>query len=283
MPNFTIDFATIFTYSKDMARIITIANQKGGVGKSTTAVNLGAYLAAFGKYVLLVDLDPQANATIGLGVDARKLDKHIYHSLANFLEPEAIIKKTGLFGYDLLPAAPALAGAAIELVNLERREWRLYDLLRKIRTNYDYIIVDCPPSLGLLTLNGLVASEEIIIPVQCEYYALEGLGQLLETIDLIRHNLGRDLKIKGALLTMHDRRQKLSNDVLKEIRRNFPGYVFSAAIPRSVPLAEAPSFGKTILQHAPFSLGGHAYRELAQEVISLDKSSNSQFSISNYQ
>ncbi len=283
MPNFTIDFATIFTYSKDMARIITIANQKGGVGKSTTAVNLGAYLAAFGKYVLLVDLDPQANATIGLGVDARKLDKHIYHSLANFLEPEAIIKKTGLFGYDLLPAAPALAGAAIELVNLERREWRLYDLLRKIRTNYDYIIVDCPPSLGLLTLNGLVASEEIIIPVQCEYYALEGLGQLLETIDLIRHNLGRDLKIKGALLTMHDRRQKLSNDVLKEIRRNFPGYVFSAVIPRSVPLAEAPSFGKTILQHAPFSLGGHAYRELAQEVISLDKSINSQFSISNYQ
>ena len=283
MPNFTIDFATIFTYSKDMARIITIANQKGGVGKSTTAVNLGAYLAAFGKYVLLVDLAPQANATIGLGVDARKLDKHIYHSLANFLEPEAIIKKTGLFGYDLLPAAPALAGAAIELVNLERREWRLYDLLRKIRTNYDYIIVDCPPSLGLLTLNGLVASEEIIIPVQCEYYALEGLGQLLETIDLIRHNLGRDLKIKGALLTMHDRRQKLSNDVLKEIRRNFPGYVFSAVIPRSVPLAEAPSFGKTILQHAPFSLGGHAYRELAQEVISLDKSINSQFSISNYQ
>src|SRR3990167_5055397 len=266
-----------------MARVIAFINAKGGVGKTTTSINLGAYLAAFGKYVLLVDLDPQANATIGLGVDARKLDKHIYHSLANFLEPEAIIKKTGLFGYDLLPAAPALAGAAIELVNLERREWRLYDLLRKIRTNYDYIIVDCPPSLGLLTLNGLVASEEIIIPVQCEYYALEGLGQLLETIDLIRHNLGRDLKIKGALLTMHDRRQKLSNDVLKEIRRNFPGYVFSAVIPRSVPLAEAPSFGKTILQHAPFSLGGHAYRELAQEVISLDKSSNSQFSISNYQ
>lgn len=254
-----------------MARIITIANQKGGVGKSTTAINLGAYLAALGKYVLLVDLDPQANATVGLGTDSKKLDKHIYHSLADFLEPEKIIKKTGLFGYDLLPSAPALAGATVELVNLERREWRLYDMLKKIRTNYDYIIVDCPPSLGLLTLNGLVASEEIIIPVQCEYYALEGLGQLLETIELIRNNMGRDLKIKGALLTMHDRRQKLSQEVAKEIRRNFPGYVFSAVIPRCVQLAEAPSFGKTILQHAPHSLGGHAYRELAQEIINLDR------------
>ena len=266
-----------------MARIIAVTNQKGGVGKSTTSINLSAYLAAFGKYVLLVDLDPQANATVGLGFDSRKIDKHIYHCLAEFLEPEKVVKKTSLFGFDLLPAAPALAGAAVELVNLERREWRLYDLLRKIRTNYDYIIVDSPPSLGLLTLNGLVAAEEVIIPVQCEYYALEGLGQLLETIDLIRDNLGRDLKIKGALLTMHDRRQKLSRDVAKEVRRNFPHYVFSATIPRSVALAEAPSFGKTILQHAPYSPGGHAYRELAQEIIALDKSSNSQFSISNFQ
>lgn len=254
-----------------MARIITIANQKGGVGKSTTAVNLGAYLAAFGKYVLLVDLDPQANATVGLGTDWRTLDKHLYHSLSGLLEPEHIIKKTGLFGYDLLPAAPALAGASVELVGLERREWRLYDILRKIRTNYDYIIVDSPPSLGLLTLNGLVASEEVIIPVQCEYYALEGLGQLLETIELIRNNLGRELKIKGALLTMYDRRQKLSREVAKEVRRNFPGHVFSAVIPRCVSLAEAPSFGKTILQFDPYGSGGHAYRELAQEIINLDR------------
>ncbi len=258
-----------------MARIITIANQKGGVGKSTTAINLGAYLAALGKYVLLVDLDPQANATVGLGIDWRKLEKHIYHSLIDFVSPEKIIRKTGLFGYEILPSNPALAGATIELVNLERREWRLYDILRKIRTNYDYIIVDSPPSLGLLTLNGLVAAEEIIIPVQCEYYSLEGLGQLLETIELIRNNLGRDLKVKGALLTMHDKRQNLSREVVKEIRRNFPGYVFSAVIPRSVPLAEAPSFGRTILQHAPYSLGGHAYRELAQEIINLDKQNNS--------
>ena len=254
-----------------MAKIITITNQKGGTGKSTTAVNLGAYLTAFGKYVLLVDLDPQANATVGLGVDYRKLDKNVYHCLTGLAEPEAIIRKSGLFGYDLLPAAPDLAGASVELVNMDRREWRLYDMLRKIRTNYDYIIVDSPPSLGLLTLNGLVAAEEVIIPVQCEYYALEGLGQLLETIELIRNNLGRDLKVKGALLTMHDRRQRLSRDVIKEVRKNFPGYVFGAVIPRAVQLAEAPSFGKTILQHAPFSLGGHAYRELAQEVINLDR------------
>ncbi|KKS43764.1 chromosome partitioning protein ParA [Candidatus Azambacteria bacterium RIFOXYD1_FULL_42_11] len=254
-----------------MARIISIANQKGGTGKSTTAVNLGAYLAALGKYVLLVDLDPQANATVGLGADWRKLEKHIYHCLTDFVGPEEIIKKTGLFGYDLLPAAPALAGAAVELVNLERREWRLYNILRKIRTNYDYIIIDSPPSLGLLTLNGLVAAEEVIIPIQCEYYALEGLGQLLETIELIRNNLGRDLKVKGALLTMYDRRQKLCREVVKEVRRNFPGYVFSAIIPRAVSLAEAPSFGKTILQFDPHSLGGSAYRELAQEIINLDK------------
>ncbi|HAJ44778.1 chromosome partitioning protein ParA [Candidatus Azambacteria bacterium RIFOXYC1_FULL_41_20] len=254
-----------------MAKVISVVNAKGGVGKSTTAVNLGAYLAALGKYVLLVDLDPQANATVGVGVNWRKLDRHLYHSLAEFVEPDEIIQKTGLFGYDLLPAAPALAGASVELINLERREWRLYDLLRKIRTNYDYIIVDSPPSLGLLTINGLVAAEEVIIPVQCEYYALEGLGQLLETINLIRDNLGRELKIKGVLLTMYDKRQRLSREVVKEVRRNFPGYVFDTLIPRSVSLAEAPSFGKVILQYAPFSTGGGAYRLLAQEIINLDK------------
>ena len=181
------------------------------------------------------------------------------------------IRKTGVAGLDLLPTNTNLAGAGIELVTQPNREFRLREALSRVSTNYDYILIDSPPSLGLLTINGLVASDYVVIPVQCEYYALEGLGQLLETIDLIRHNLGRDLKIKGALLTMHDRRQKLSNEVVKEVRRNFPGYVFSAVIPRSVSLAEAPSFGKTILQHEPFSSGGHAYRELAQEIVNLDK------------
>ena len=258
-----------------MARVIAFINAKGGVGKTTTSINLGAYLAAFGKYVLLVDLDPQANATVGLGIDWRGLSHNLYHSLADIVQPEHIIKKTGLFGYDVLPSAPDLAGASVELVNMERREWRLYDLLRKIRTNYDYILVDSPPSLGLLTLNGLVAADEIIIPVQCEYYALEGLGQLLDTVNLIKNNLGRDLKIKGALLTMHDKRNKLSREVAKEVRRNFPGHVFSAVIPRSVALAEAPSFGKTILQYAPGSRAAQAYRDLAEEIINLENPSTS--------
>lgn len=257
-----------------MARIISITNQKGGTGKSTTAMNLSAYLAALGKYVLLVDLDPQANATGGVGIDWRTLPSHLYHALIGVQEPEAVIKKTSIFGYDVLPSAPDLAGAAIELVNSERREWRLYEALRKIRTHYDYILVDSPPSLGLLTLNGLVAADEVIIPVQCEYYAMEGLGQLLGTIDLIGRNLGRALKVKGALLTMYDRRNKLSLAVAKELRRNFPGYVFSAVIPRSVALAEAPGFGKTILQFDSFSQGGEAYRQLAQEVIALDGQAN---------
>ena len=155
-----------------MARVIAFINAKGGVGKTTTSINLGAYLAAFGKYVLLVDLDPQANATVGLGIDWRGLSHNLYHSLADIVQPEHIIKKTGLFGYDVLPSAPDLAGASVELVNMERREWRLYDLLRKNRTKHDYILVDSPPSLGPLTLNGLVAADEIIIPVQCEYYPL---------------------------------------------------------------------------------------------------------------
>src|SRR3989344_730582 len=254
-----------------MAKVISLCNQKGGVGKSTTAVNLAAFLAALGKYVLLLDLDPQANATSGFGLNPHRLERSVYHGLIGGCQPEEIIKKTPLFGCEIMPASPDLAGAAVELVNVSGREYRLREFLQRIRCNYDYILIDSPPSLGLLTINGLVAADEGIIPVQCEYYALEGLSQLLKTIDLVRHNLGKDLKIKGALLTMHDRRQKLSNEVVKEVRRNFPGYVFSAVIPRSVSLAEAPSFGKTILQHEPFSSGGHAYRELAQEIVNLDK------------
>ena len=254
-----------------MAKIIGIVNQKGGTGKTTTATNLAAFLAALGKYILLVDLDPQANATSALGFEPESIEKNLYHSLVDEIYPEEVVKKTNLFGYDLIPAGSDLAGAAIELVNLPEREFKLFNLLHRVRTNYDYILIDCPPSLGLLTINGLTAADEIIVPVQCEYYALEGLGQLLKTVNLIQDNLGRDLRIKGALLTMYDKRNRLARQVAKEVRLHFPGYVFEAVIPRCIRLAEAPSFGKTIFQHEPGSLGGKAYRQLAEEIIRLDK------------
>jgi len=249
-----------------MARIINICNEKGGVGKTTTTTNLASYLAAIGKYVLVVDLDPQANATNGLGVKLEEEHLNIYHSLVSEEPAGSYLRKTSLFGFDLLPSASSLAGAAVELVNIESREFRLKRALNSIRTHYDYILIDSPPSLGLLTINGLVAAEEIIIPVQCEYYALEGLGTLLETIDLVRESLNPQLKIAGVLLTMYDRRNRLARAVVKEVQKNFPGRVFEAIIPRSVSLAEAPSFGKTILQFDPDSKAGKAYRQLAEEI-----------------
>ena len=258
-----------------MAKILTIVNAKGGVGKTTSAVNLGSYLAALGKYVLVVDVDPQANATSGLGIEPERTPLNLYHTLVGGLLPEEIIRKTSLFGYDLIPSASDLAGANIELVSVQNREFKLYEVLRRIRTNYDYILVDCPPSLGILTLNGIVAADELIIPVQCEYFALEGLGQLLRTIELIQENLGRKLPIKGALLTLYDKRNKLSRQVRKEMERNFPGKVFNAIIPRCVKLAEAPGFGKTIFQYDPRSNGGRAYRSLAEEIINIDSQEES--------
>lgn len=254
-----------------MAKIISFINQKGGVGKTTSAVNLAAYLAAMGKYILLVDLDPQANATSGLGFEPESLEKTLYHSLVGQIYPQELIKRTNLFGYELIPTSSDLAGAAVELVSMPEREFRLLNLLYSVRTNYDYVIIDSPPSLGLLTINGLVAADEIIIPVQTEYYALEGLGQLLKTVNLIQENLGKDLKIKGALLTMFDKRNKLARQVAKEIRLHFPGYVFETVIPRCIRLGESPSFGKTILQHDPSSSGGKAYRQLAEEIIRMER------------
>ncbi len=252
-----------------MARIIGIVNAKGGVGKTTTANNLGAYLAAKGKYVLLVDLDPQANATAGLGLHLADDHLNLYHLLINGDEPEAIIRKSSLFGFDVLPSAENLAGATVELVDMEEREFRLKKALNKIRTNYDYILIDSPPSLGLLTVNGLVAAEQILIPVQCEYYALEGLSQLVKTIDLVRNSLNPQLKILGVLLTMYDKRNKLANQIVMEVKKNFPGHVFDTIIPRAVSLAEAPSFGKTILQFDESSKAAEAYEQLAEEVIKL--------------
>ncbi len=250
-----------------MARIITICNAKGGVGKTTTAINLAAYMAAMGKYVLLVDMDAQANATAGLGVVVRDNEFNIYHAIVDDQNIERLVKKTSLFGFDIIPAAQNLAGANVELVHMEEREYRLKKSLSSIRTGYDYVLLDCPPSLGLITINALAASDRIIIPVQCEYFALEGLTQLLNTISLVRDNLNPDLQVLGVLLTMYDRRNQLSNQVLNEVHKNFPGRVFDAVIPRMVSLAEAPSFGKTILQFDPGSKAAKAYRQLAEEVI----------------
>lgn len=252
-----------------MARIIGVINAKGGVGKTTTANSLGAALASQGKYVLLVDLDPQANASAGLGIRLEDHHLNLYHSIIDDKHPESIIRKHTLLGFDVLPSAASLAGATVELVTMPEREFKLKQALNKIRTNYDYILIDSPPSLGLLTVNGLVAAEQVIIPVQCEYYALEGLTQLLGTIELIRQSLNPDLKILGALLTMYDKRNTLARQVVAEVQKNFPGHVFQSIIPRSISLAEAPSFGKTIIEFDPKSQGAKAYQELAQEIINL--------------
>ena len=254
-----------------MAKIITLTNQKGGTGKTTSAVNLGAYLAAKGKLVLLVDLDPQANATSGIGVNPKEISKSLYHLITGQDDFSEIIKKTKVFGLEILPANQDLAGSTIELINQEEREFKLKFALEKLANNYDYILIDCPPSLGILTINGLVAAQEIIIPVQCEYYALEGLSQLLETINLIKENLEPNLEIMGALLTMYDSRNQLSRQVAKEIYRHFPGRVFDAIVPRNVSLAESPSHGLSILEYDSFSKGAKAYRQLAEEVIELEK------------
>lgn len=263
-----------------MAKIISLVNQKGGVGKTTSAINLATYLASAGKFVLLVDLDPQGNASSGLGIDPRRVEKSLYHSMIIGEHPANVVIRTETLGHDLIPASQDLAGAGVELIHMENREFRLYNVLREIRTNYDYIIIDSPPSLGLLTINGLVAADEVLIPVQTEYFALEGLSQLLNTIELVRENLQPELKIMGALLTMYDKRNRLARQVVKEMRDHFPGHVFESVIPRSVRLAEAPGFGKSILGFDAFSKGARSYKNLAREIIELDKkNSQKKFSV----
>lgn len=250
-----------------MAKIVSLVNQKGGVGKTTTAINVATYLAAQGKNVLLVDLDPQANASSGMGIDAGAVEKNLYHALIRGDHPKDVIIKTDSFGHDIIPSSQDLAGAAIELTDIENREYQLYNVLRQVREDYDYIIIDSPPSLGLLTINGLVASDEVIIPVQTEYFALEGLGQLLNTVDLVQENLQPRLQLGGILMTMYDRRNRLSRQVVKEVKHHFQDKVFDAIIPRTVRLAEAPSYGKSILQFDRLSKGARAYQQLAKEII----------------
>ena len=251
-----------------MTRIYTLVNQKGGVGKTTTAINLGAYLAQMGKSVLVVDLDPQANATSSLGVDKRSVQASTYDALLAGDVPIASILFNERLQISLLPSSPALAGAEIELVDEMGREFRLRQALESLDGKYDYILIDCPPSLGILTVNGLVASRDgVLVPVQCEYLALEGLGQISQTVDRVRSILFPELRVRGVILTMFDPRTNLSSDVVKEVNNHFPGQVFKSIIPRSIRLAEAPSYGLPISAYAPASAGAKAYESLAKELL----------------
>lgn len=253
-----------------MGHIVSIVNQKGGVGKSTTAVNLAAFLAQAGKYVLIVDLDPQGNASSGLGHDVANA-KGTYEAMAGTEAIQKLIVPTNHEGLFLLAASANLAGASVELVNEENREKKLHQALLGIRNNYDYILIDNPPTLGLLTINGLAAADSILIPVQAEYFALEGLGQLMSTIELVKQTVKPELQVMGAVITMFDPRTKLSNQVLQELYKHFPEKIFRSVIPRSVRLAEAPSFGKTILHYDPESKGAKAYGRLAEEFLAREQ------------
>jgi len=254
-----------------MARIYTIVNQKGGVGKTTTAINLGAYLGYYGQRVLLVDIDPQANATSSLGIDKNTVRSGVYEVIIRSTPVGPQILHNPRLKLSLLPSTPSLAGAEVELVEVNRREFRLRDSLVSVRDRYDYILIDCPPSLGLLTVNGLIAGlNGVIIPVQCEYLALEGLGQLTQTINRVRVSLFTDLEVRGVILTMYDGRTRLATDVVSEVRKFFPDQVFDAVIPRSIRLAEAPSYGIPISIYAPESNAAKAYSALARELLAKD-------------
>jgi chromosome partitioning protein len=254
-----------------MARFYTLVNQKGGVGKTTTTINLGAYLAHFGQRVLLVDIDPQANTTSCLGVDKNTVKRGTYEALLGGAQAGDSVLRNEKLRLSLLPAAPALAGAEVELVNELARETRLKNALAPLDERYDYILIDCPPSLGLLTLNGMVAAKDgLIIPVQCEYLALEGLSMLMDTVERVRQAVFPKLKVRGVLLTMFDVRTNLSQDVVDEVRKFFGDQVFDAIIPRSIRLAEAPSYGLPILAYFPSSPGALAHQELAQEILAED-------------
>jgi len=250
-----------------MTRIYAFANQKGGVGKTTTAISLAAYLAARGKKLLLVDIDPQANATSSLGVDKNHLPFSIYEALIQQMPLSQIVMPIHKAGLELAPSSPSLAGATVELVRVPERTHLLRKALATLDKQYDYVFVDAPPSLGILTVNALTATHGVIIPVQCEYLSLEGLGQLVYTINLVRRELNPGLRITGLIMTMYDVRTKIAQQVVNEVRKYFPEKVFSTIIPRNVRLSEAPSYGETILTYAPKSSGALAYEALAKEFL----------------
>ena len=249
-----------------MGKIIAVANQKGGVGKTTTSVNLSAAFAEMGKKVLLIDCDPQGNATSGLGIEKDGLELSIYDALIIDTPMAEIILQTQ-FGLDMVPSVMDLAGAEVELVNLDDKQYRLKKAVELIKDKYDYILIDCPPSLGHVTLNALTAADSVLLPLQCEFYALEGLSQLLSTVQLVQEQLNGDLRIEGLVLTMYDSRTNLAEQVVEEVKTHFPDMVYATKIPRNVRLSEAPSFGKPIFAYASSSKGAQAYMSLAEEVI----------------
>lgn len=250
-----------------MGKIIALANQKGGVGKTTSSINLAASLAVLEYRTLLVDADPQANSTSGIGFDPRTIKSSIYECIINDLEPQEAICQTETPNLDLLPAHIDLVGAEIEMINLDEREFKMKKVLNKVKDEYDFIIIDCSPSLGLITINALTAADSVIIPVQCEYFALEGLGKLLNTIKIVQNRLNPDLEIEGILLTMYDVRLRLSNQVVDEVRSHFTDLVFNTIIQRNTRLSEAPSFGVSVIMHDANSKGAINYLNLAREIL----------------
>lgn len=249
-----------------MGKIISVANQKGGVGKTTTTVNLSTILAKKGKKVLLIDTDPQGNATSGLGV-SKDVELSVYDILIGDTEFDETLQETAIKNLKVCPSNISLAGAEVQLVSMMSREQRLKTKLDKIKDQYDYILIDCPPSLGLVTLNAFTASDSVLIPVQCEYFALEGLGQLLNTVNLVKKHLNKNFEIEGALLTMYDARTNLSNQVVKEVKKYFEDKVYKTVIPRNVRLSEAPSYGMPITVYDPRSKGAKAYEKFAKELL----------------
>ncbi len=253
-----------------MGKIISVANQKGGVGKTTTTVNLATILAKKGKKILLIDADPQGNATSGLGVE-KEVEFSTYDILVNETEMKETLQDTIIKNLKVCPSNINLAGAEVELVSMMSREQRLKEKLEEIKEKFDYIFIDCPPSLGLITLNSFTASDSVLIPVQCEYYALEGLGQLLNTINLVKKHLNKQIKIEGALLTMYDMRTNLSNQVVKEVKKYFENKVYKTVIPRNVKLSEAPSYGMPITEYDPKSKGAKSYLKFAKEFLKMNE------------
>ena len=254
-----------------MAKVIAICNQKGGVGKTTTSINLSTYLAISGKRILLIDIDPQGNATSGLGINKHNIKQSIYDLIIDEIDPKQVIIPTGIDNLTIIPSTLSLTGAEVELVGIMGREYRLKKALSPILSEFDYIIIDCPPSLGLLTVNALSAADSVLIPVQCEYYALEGLGQLVNTVNLVKENLNSSLVIEGVLLTMADFRTNLTNEVINEVKEFFKAKVYNAIIPRNIRITESPGFGKPIAIYDKSSIGAQKYQEFVNELLGVKK------------